>query len=85
MGRLKAAQRSMPIAQAVALVLLYAYGAATLQGFTAATSIKALLVLAALLGLAAVGQTVVVLIGGLDLSIAGIITLADVLFAVLSG
>jgi ribose transport system permease protein len=84
-ARLKAAQRSMPIAQGVALVLLYAYGAATLQGFTAATSIKALLVLASLLGLAAVGQTVVVLLGGLDLSIAGIITLADVLFAVLSG
>lgn len=84
-GKLKAAQRSVPLAQAVTLVLLYGFGTATLQGFTAITSIKALLVLAALLGLAAVGQTVVVLLGGLDLSVAGFITLADVLFAVLNG
>lgn len=83
--RLRAAQRSAPIAQLMALVLIYAYGAATLQGLTTVTSIKALLVLAALLGLAALGQTVVVLLGGLDLSIAGFVTLADVLFAVLNG
>jgi ribose transport system permease protein len=83
--RLREIQRSAPIVQLIALLLLYAYGAATLEGFTTVTSIKALLVLAALLGLAAIGQTVVVLLGGLDLSIAGVITLADVLFAVLNG
>jgi ribose transport system permease protein len=83
--RIVAAQRSAPIAQLVALVILYAYGAATLEGFTRVTSIKAMLVLASLLGLAAVGQTVIVLLGALDLSVAGFITFADVLFAVLTG
>ena len=79
------AQRSAPLAQLVALAVLYGYGAATLEGFTSTRSIKAMLVLAALLGLAALGQTVIVLLGALDLSIAGFITFADVLFSVLNG
>jgi ribose transport system permease protein len=84
-ARIIALQRSVPVAQLIALALLYGYGAATLQGFTGLTSIKAMLVLAALLGLAAVGQTVIVLLGALDLSVAGFITFADVVFSVLNG
>jgi ribose transport system permease protein len=87
LGWAKAAalQRSAPLAQILALAGLYGLGAATLQGFTSLASLKAMLVLAALLGLAATGQTIVVLLGGLDLSIAGFISFGDVLFAVLSG
>jgi ribose transport system permease protein len=84
-ARFAAVQRTVPVAQVIALVVLYGYGAATLDGFTSITSIKAMLVLASLLGLAAVGQTVIVLLGALDLSVAGFITFADVLFSVLTG
>ncbi len=84
-ARVVALQRSAPLAQIIALAGLYGVGAATLEGFTSLASLKAMLVLAALLGLAATGQTIVVLLGGLDLSIAGFISFGDVLFAVLSG
>ena len=62
-------QREYPIAQVIALLGLFAYGAATLEGFTSAFSIRSMLVLASLLGIAALGQTLCVLIGGLDVSV----------------
>ena len=66
-----ALQRDYPIVQVVAIVAIFLFGAATLDNFTAAFSIKAMLVLASLLGISALGQTLCVLIGGLDVSIAG--------------
>lgn len=67
--RAAAIQRDYPIAQVIALVAIFAYGRATLDGFGSAQSVRTMLVLAALLGLAATGQTVVLLIGGIDFSI----------------
>ena len=64
-----AVQREYPIAQLIALVGLFLYGAATLEGFTSGFSIRSMLVLASLLGIAALGQTLCVLIGGLDVSV----------------
>jgi ribose transport system permease protein len=64
-------QRDYPIAQVVALVAVFLYGAATLDNFTSGFSIRAMLVLASLLGISALGQTLCVLIGGMDVSIAG--------------
>ena len=70
---LKAAQNRFPVLQAVALVVVLIYGSRTLPGLTTWPSLKTILVLAALTGLASVGQTVVVLLGGIDLSISGLI------------
>ena len=67
-GRLQA---QYPIAQVVCLAAIFAYGAATLTDFTSRLGIYSMLVIASLLGMAASGQTLVVLIGGVDLSIAG--------------
>ncbi|WP_461173372.1 ABC transporter permease [Arthrobacter sp. Z1-9] len=71
--RLAGLQRRLPFVQLVLLVAVFCYGLATLPGFGSATSIKSILILSALVGIAALGQTVVVLIGGIDLSVAGFI------------
>jgi len=70
LGRLQA---RVPLLQLLAVVALYLVGAATIVDFTTPSSLSTLLVLAALLGLASLGQTGAVLLGGLDLSIPGFI------------
>jgi len=55
-----------------------------LPGFLAVSSIKSLLVLSSILGLASMGQTVVIIVGGLDLSVAAVIGLSSVMLALLS-
>ncbi|MDQ6730749.1 MAG: ABC transporter permease [Actinomycetota bacterium] len=84
-SRLGAAQRRLPLLQLVALVALFLYGAATIDGFSQAPSIRSMLVLASLLGLAAAGQTLVLLLGALDLSIPGLIVLGATVISELCG
>src|SRR5262249_58523534 len=66
-------QARFPIAQVVALIAIFIYGAVTLPGLSAWTSVRSILVLAALVGLASGGQTLLILIGGFDLGVAGFI------------
>ena len=54
------------------LVAVFAYGAIDL-GFWNWSSVQQILVLASLAGLASVGQTLLILMGGFDLSISGFI------------
>jgi ribose transport system permease protein len=62
-----------PVMQLAALVIAYVVGAATLPGLATWPSAKLILVLAALASLAAAGQTLLILMGGFDLSVAGMI------------
>ena len=62
-------QRRAPVLQLVALVVLFVYGVATIDGFGAESTIDSMLVLAALLGIAALGQTLVLILGGIDFSV----------------
>ncbi len=55
------------------LLGLFIVGAATIDGFASETNIKSMLLFASFLGIACVGQTLVALLGGLDLSIPFII------------
>jgi ribose transport system permease protein len=71
--RLGDIQRHVPVLQLGAVVVVFAYGNATIVGFGARVSINTMLVLAAILGLAALGQTLVMILGGLDLSVPGFI------------
>ncbi len=66
-------QSRYPILQVIALVGAYAYGAATLEGLLSLSSIKLILVLASFAGLAAMGQTLLILMGGFDMSVPGFI------------
>jgi ribose transport system permease protein len=69
-GRL---QQRIPIIQLLALAAVFAVGVITLPGLGSWISIRSILVLAALVGLASCGQTLLILMGGFDLSIAGFI------------
>lgn len=57
---------------------LFSIGAMNIEGFASTMNIKSMLLFAAFLGIASVGQTLVALLGGLDLSIPFIIGAANV-------
>lgn len=71
--------------QLIALVALYLMGVLTIGGFASWRSVLAILVLASFVGIAAAGQTVVALLGGIDLAIPGIIAFANIATAELTG
>jgi ribose transport system permease protein len=71
-------QRRFPLLQVVALVVLYLVGAATVPGWTTRSTLMSMLVMAAVLGLAGAGQTIVVLGGGIDFSVGAFITAGGV-------
>jgi len=83
--RVASAQRRLPVLQVVALLALFAYGLVAIQGFAAEQSVRSMLVLAALLGLAATGQTLVVIVGALDFSVPGMIVLGATVISELCG
>jgi ribose transport system permease protein len=69
----------------VLLIVIYAVGVAEIEGFGGSATIRAVLLLSTFLGFAAAGQTVVVLVGGLDLSIPFVVDATNVAVAQLSG
>lgn len=60
------------------LIVLIVAGSLTISGFTSASNIKSMLLLTAFLGIACIGQTLVALLGGLDLSIPFVIGSANI-------
>ena len=66
-------------------IILYVVGAITIDGFISWNSIVSIVILASFLGIAAIGPTITIIIGGLDLSIASVIGLANVLIISLYG
>jgi ribose transport system permease protein len=81
--RLAALQARFPILQLIALGAVFGYGAASLPGLSSWGSIKQILVLASLAGLASAGQTLLILMGGFDLSISGFIVSSALVVSVL--
>ena len=69
---------------AVALVL-HGIGTALIPGYSAPFAIRAMLVIASLLAVASIGQTLVVILGGIDLSIPFVMGFANVVAAQLYG
>ena len=57
---------------------LFSVGAMNIEGFASGMNIKSMLLFASFLGIASIGQTLVALLGGLDLSIPFIIGAANV-------
>lgn len=85
LARLRRAAGRQPLLQLGLVVALFAYGSLAIDGYGSAGSVRSMLVLAAFLGIAAAGQTLVVLLGGIDLSIPFVIGGANVLTAQLTG
>ena len=67
------------------LVLLVVVASVMVEGFASANNTRSILLLAAFLGIAALGQTMVSLVGGLDLSIPFVIGASNILLAYLFG
>ncbi|HEX3803390.1 MAG TPA: ABC transporter permease [Solirubrobacteraceae bacterium] len=74
-----------PSLQVLMLAILFAVAAITIDGFVTKSSIYSVIVLASFLGVAAIGQTIVILIGGLDLSVASVISAANLIMPALTG
>jgi ribose transport system permease protein len=76
---LKTSQKRLPIAQLVGIVACLLYGAAQVPSFLSSANLITIAVLASLLTIAAFGQTALVIIGGIDLSIGSLISAGAVL------
>ncbi len=68
----------------VMVAVIFVIGAFYIEGYTSTFSIRAMLVIASFLIIASAGQTLVMLIGGIDLSIPFVIGFANVTVAQLS-
>src|SRR4029077_13373835 len=66
------------------VVLVFGVGAILHPGFASAASIKAILLTASFVGFVAAGQTFVVLIGGIDLSVPGVLNGAAIVLVTTS-
>ena len=84
-ARVSALSSRFPIFQLLVFGAVFVWGAVQLDGFASSSSLRAMAVLAALLALASLGQTFVILIGGLDLAVPGYITVGAVAAAQLGG
>ena len=69
---------AMPLVLGLALFVI---GAFLIDGFASVRTVRAVLVLASFVGLASVGQTLVIIIGGIDLSIPFLVGVANVVAA----
>lgn len=70
----------------VSLAVLYVITVILSPGYLEGAQVGGLLQLAAILGIVAIGQTLVILIGGIDLSVGAVVTLSNLLAAaVLNG
>jgi ribose transport system permease protein len=77
--------RTAPLLQVAAVIALAIAAVVSIDGFLTLTSIYSTLVLASFLGIAAAGQTTVILIGGIDLSVPAIISGANLVSTLLTG
>lgn len=84
--KVKAWVRGRPtIAVAIMVGCLVLVGSLTVQGFLTRGDIDSVLVLSSFLCIAATGQTLVIILGGIDLSIPGTVGMGEVVTTVLSG
>ncbi|MCB9966020.1 MAG: ABC transporter permease [Geminicoccaceae bacterium] len=76
---------SGPVVTLLLALLIHVVGMLLIKGFGTTFGVRAMLVLAALLAIASIGQTLVILLGGIDLSIPFVIGFANVAAAQLYG
>ncbi|HWD03426.1 MAG TPA: ABC transporter permease [Amycolatopsis sp.] len=71
--------------QVLTVLGVFVVGMLVVPGFADPSSVRAMLVIASFLGIAAVGQTFVILIGGIDLSLPALLGAGNVIAARLAG
>lgn len=77
--------RSSPILQVLSVIVLLLACGITISGFFSKSSVYTTLILASFLGIAAAGETLVILIGGIDLSVPAMISGANLVVTLLAG
>lgn len=83
-GRMDQVSRGRPLGQVLVLAAIFLFGVVTLEGFSTSTSVKSMLLVASFLGLTAVGQTILIILGHFDFSVPGYISLGNLLILVLT-
>ncbi len=76
--------RNPPLLTFGLVALVWLVASVTLRGFGAYGHLRYLLELAAVIGIAAAGQTLVILMGGIDLSVGAVITVTAILLPIIS-
>jgi len=76
--------RNPPLLTFLLVALVWIVASLTLRGFGAYGHLRYLLELAAVIGIAAAGQTLVILMGGIDLSVGAVITVTAILVPLIS-
>nr|WP_314089934.1 ABC transporter permease [uncultured Shinella sp.] len=84
MKAVKSIFRNPPLLTCALVALVWLVAGLTLRGFGAYGHLRYLLELAAVIGIAAAGQTLVILMGGIDLSVGAIITVTAILLPLIS-
>lgn len=84
MKAVKSLLRNPPLLTLVLVALIWLVASLTLRGFGAYGHLRYLLELAAVIGIAAAGQTLVILMGGIDLSVGAVITVTAILVPLIS-
>ena len=84
LSAVKSIFRNPPLLTFVLVALVWLVAGLTLRGFGAYGHLRYLLELAAVIGIAAAGQTLVILMGGIDLSVGAIITVTAILLPLIS-
>lgn len=84
MNAVKSIFRNPPLLTFVLVALVWLVASLALRGFGAYGHLRYLLELAAVIGIAAAGQTLVILMGGIDLSVGAIITVTAILLPLIS-
>jgi ribose transport system permease protein len=84
MNPVKAALRNPPLLTFLLVALVWLVAGLTLRGFGAYGHLRYLLELSAVIGIVAAGQTLVILMGGIDLSVGAVITVTAILLPLIS-
>lgn len=84
MNAVRSLFRNPPLLTFVLVALVWLVAGLTLRGFGAYGHLRYLLELGAVIGIAAAGQTLVILMGGIDLSVGAVITVTAILLPLIS-
>ena len=76
--------RSPPLITLALVALVWIVAGTTLRGFAAVGHLRYILELSAIIGIVAAGQTLVILVGGIDLSVGAVITVTAILLPLIS-
>lgn len=83
-SRLRSLLRHPPLLTLILVALVWVIASLTLRGFGAYGHLRYILELSAVIGIVAAGQTLVIIMGGIDLSVGAVITVTAIMLPLIS-